>query len=750
MEKRKNSNKFSVPSYYNNLIIKKKVGKKPIKHIKNIYMSRTFASKLFIKLCRNVIDPIIICLQTLKYEPENRKQEEIESTIPYLKTLENFNHFINFLENEKTSFDLMVRFARIMFYYYHAKNSIVKRPGDSNDIFFIILNGEVYRYNLIFEIENLTLEQYLMYLIELELINENEIINKCFSLNKDIINVDKRNDGISIVEKFVKKGNKFSYKEMQKKAKKELTRLGFNMTLYKNGKLRKVPNIENYLKIFEILGKFIDDEGKNKFHFYVGKYKLCSKLIKGQFFNFISEINLKDSNLYVCETNTDLGQIKREEFIKSELSMAIDLKMKRLFQEVKNHFFILRGIDDDKFFNNYTNLFLYKKYKKGDKIFFQGGYFNGMYLILEGNISIYTSSSIEKLCNHLFSIVNSVTSFSEYIPSFNGDNIIQDFNNLHQLLYRSIKISHEEYISKKQIDISVQNKYDILGFYELYNNKTDLYNFTAECVSDNAIMLLIPRNNLNIILGKEQNLYKNLISLVEMKIQFIVGKFKTFVHQIMANYRMTLKNSLSIPKINLNKNKNNRYKIINNRSNSNNNAINCFTQQAKRISIYGNINSDKIINKINDEKKNDSVYNNPNLRSYNYFEALNNFKKELNKKHRIDNEIALNKNNNIFIRSSFDNFYTPNKNKLNFLDNNLLNNNFVFKNRNNIIERQKKKNIYKSINFTTYNSNHVNNYFSLNTIGENNNENNQPYQPQNRKYKVFPMINQQQNNLFYK
>ena len=373
-----------------------------------------------------------------------------------------------------------------------------------------------------------------------------------------------------------------------------------------------------------------------------------------------------------------------------------------------------------------------------------------MYLILEGNISIYTSSSIEKLCNHLFSIVNSVTSFSEYIPSFNGDNIIQDFNNLHQLLYRSIKISHEEYISKKQIDISVQNKYDILGFYELYNNKTDLYNFTAECVSDNATMLLIPRNNLNIILGKEQNLYKNLISLVEMKIQFIVGKFKTFVHQIMANYRMTLKNSLSIPKINLNKNKNNRYNIINNRSNSNNNAINCFTQQIKRISIYGNVNSDKIINKINDEKKNDSVYNNPNLRSYNYFEALNNFKKELNKKHRIDNEIALNKNNNIFIRSSFDNFYTPNKNKLNFLDNNLLNNNFVFKNRNNIIERQKKKNIYKSINFTTYNSNHVNNYFSLNTIGENNNENNQPYQPQIRKYKVFPMINQQHNNLFYK
>ena len=59
-------------------------------------MAQTFAPKLFIKLCRDVIDPIIICFQTLKYEPENRKKEEIESTIPFLVTLENFNFFVNF------------------------------------------------------------------------------------------------------------------------------------------------------------------------------------------------------------------------------------------------------------------------------------------------------------------------------------------------------------------------------------------------------------------------------------------------------------------------------------------------------------------------------------------------------------------------------------------------------------------------------------------------------------------------------
>ena len=114
--------------------------------------------------------------------------------------------------------------------------------------------------------------------------------------------------------------------------------------------------------------------------------------------------------------------------------------MRKLFSNVKNNFFVLRGIDDKIFLDNYSSFFLYKKFKKHDIIFSQGANFNGMYLVLEGNISITSSSGIDKLCNLLFSIVNSIKSFSEYIPSFDSEYIIKDFNNMHQLLYKSIKI----------------------------------------------------------------------------------------------------------------------------------------------------------------------------------------------------------------------------------------------------------------------------------------------------------------------
>ena len=740
MENKGNINDSTLNSFYKSKNSKKKVSKKNLVQIKSIYLSKTFASKLFIQLCRDVIDPIIICLQTLKYEPENRKREEIESTIPYLRTLEHFNNFVNLFETPNSSFELMAKFAKITYYHYFPKNSIVKRPGESNDSFFIILNGEVCKYNLIFEVENLTVEQYILYLVELELINEYEIINKCFALNKDIIDIDHETNEASLVEKLVKKSDKYNYKELQQKAKKVLIKLGFNSRLYKSGKLRKVPNKESYLKIFENMKSFSNDEGRNKFRFYVGKYKLSTLLAKGQYFNYISDINLNENGIYICETNSDLGRITREEFIKNKLDKSINNKMRQLFSKVKNNFFSLKGIPDEKFWDEYMNSFLYKKYKRHDKIFIQGECYNGMYLILDGNISLYSNSSVEKLCNLLFSIVTSIKSFSEYIPSFNVENIIQEFNNMHQLLYKSAKISHEESITKKTIDISVQKTFDILGFCELYDSKTELYNFTAECLSESATLLFIPRNNLNLILSKELTFYNNIIDLVEIRIIFIVGKFKSFVNQLMATYKLNMKKNFSLEKFNISQNRNNKI-IISSINNANNNKRNLFTQYNKRNTLNDNIFNNKFFNKLNDnEKKTDTMYNYPNLQNYRYYESLNNFKRELNRKKKLAEEMSLIKKNSIFYKNSLGNFSTPKITKPISLETKLLDNNILIISRNKKLNREKMQRIQKSVDFNTNNINQINNYFSLTTIGLNSN-NNTFYQKNIRnRYKAFPKI----------
>ena len=726
MEINKDNNEIFYKPFLNFKNKQKKVEKPKIKIVKNIFLTKTFASKLFIKLCREVIDPIIICLQTLKYESENRKKEEIESTIPYLKTLEYFNDFVHFLETQKSGFDLMTKFARITFYQYHRKNSIIKRPGDYNDKFFIVLNGEIDKYNLIFDVENLSLEQYLLYLIKLEIINENEIINKCYTLNKDIIDINLDKGETFTVEKLVNRSNKYNYYEMLLKAEKELVKLDFNSDLYKRGKLRIAPSVENYLRIFDNFEKYNDKQGKNKFQFYIGKYKLCMKLNKGQFFNDISELDIKETNLYLCKTNCDLGQIKKDDYIKSKLNIEIKNKMKRLFSQVKNSFFILRNIDDEKFLNNYSNLFLYKKYKKGDKIFYQEGYFTGMYLVLEGNISLYCTSGIDKLSNLLFSIVSSVKSFSEYIPSFNAEEIINNFNLLHDSIYKSTNLTLAECLEKRKIDISIQKKFDILGFYELVNNKTDLYNFTAECISQEATLLFIPRNGLNIIIGRETLFHKSLASIVENKIQFIIGKFKTFVQKIINNYKIKTIKEISPKQIKFSRNK------------------------IKIFSSSNNIkNRNKIFMKLNDnEKKSDIVYNYTNFKNYNYFESLNNFKNELNKKKKLAEELLIiNKNkSNILHQNNLIKFYTPKT-----IENKFFNGVFLTTNLNNNINNiDNRINTHKSVDITLNKKNPYSTYYSLNKSisGFKQNEKNPFYISNTKDYQAFPLINQGRNYIY--
>ena len=609
---------------------KKSKNKEKLKNIddkKNIFISKTFASKLFLKLTSKIIDPVIVCIQTLKFEPENRKIEEIENAIPYLKTLDNFKDYVKFREKEKSSFDLMVKFAKITYYKYYRKNTILKRAGTTNDKFFILLNGTINKFSLVFEKTNLTLEQYLIYLVKLDIICENEIIKKCHILNKSTMNI-KGDESISNYFNIFKK---IKYNDILSKAEKELIDKGFNNDLFQGKILKRIPSIENYLKLFDFnFPKEIMNDGESKLSVWIGKYKLSSILIKGQFFNNISDEIINENYLYLCKTNCDIGQISRDEFIEAELNLSIKLKMKNLFKEIKNNFYFFRGINDDKFIKDYSHLMLYKKYKKGDKIFLQGGLYEGVYLVYDGEISLSTKTSLDKLGQLLINIIYSIKSFPERIPIFNSLELIEEFNEKHKLLYTIGDLALREFQSIKKLQISTNKKNDILGLNYLYDYKTEIFNFTAECKSDEAKLLFITKKDFNILMGREISLYNAIVSFVEYKIQYIVGKIRSFSEQ-------TLK------AINVNNNRKNRE--IKNYSTSNiynNDKINIFNNSNNKFNNSSKINNDK--------KLNNNTYNTSNTSIKTYFSnknynirplILSNFdKQKINKK-----QINLNKNN---------------------------------------------------------------------------------------------------------
>ena len=473
----------------------------------------------------------------------------------------------------------MVKFARIAFYQYYRKYTILRRPGTSNDKFYILLNGSINKYSLIFEKENVTLDQYLLYLVKLIIINEDEIIKKCHILNKDVINAGKDEFAIS---NFFKINKKLNYREYLLKAEKELIKLGFNSDLFQGGFLKRVPSIKNYLKIFDFtLNKSIENGGKPKFNLWIGKYKLTSVLFKGQFFNNISGERIKEYNIYLCNTNCDIGQISREEYIEKTLNTTVQLKMKNIFKEIKNNFYFLRGMEDEKFIEEYSHLILYKKYKKGDKIFVQGGLYEGVYLIYDGEVSLTTKTNMEKLGHLLISVIYSIKSFPEHIPAFSSSKLIEEFNKKHQLLYSEGNIPFVEIAAQKVFEISKVKKNDIIGLCESYDYKTEIFNYSAECISDEATIFFITKSDFSLMLGRETSLYNAILPIIEYKIQIIAGKLRSFSEQTLKIFEA----------------KNKRFKSnIQTKSNSN---INEF--KIKKSKSCNN----KLNNKKNNTKKNE-------------------------------------------------------------------------------------------------------------------------------------------------
>ena len=55
----------------------------------------------------------------------------------------------------------------------------------------------------------------------------------------------------------------------------------------------------------------------------------------------------------------------------------------------------------------------------------------------------------------------------------------------------------------------------ILGTNESYDHQTEIYNFSAECISDEAVLYFLPKEILNLIINKELNVYSSLVQLVE-------------------------------------------------------------------------------------------------------------------------------------------------------------------------------------------------------------------------------------------
>ena len=648
------------------------------------------------------------CFQTMKTQRSNRGIIEIENCKKLLKTFNSFYSYISLNNNEEERDHLLSEIAWVIFHKKLKKNTLIKKPGEKKEFFYILMTGKIQKVSIIFKREKITLKEYIIYLLKMKLIKEYELLKKCRQLNKSIMNIHYEN-----IEYFCEKNPKYNYIDLLKIATNEIVNLGFDLKkLNHHEEFIDIPSIQNYLDVGKIKKDIKSQENKGPtIYLYIPKYELSCTLSKGDFFGFLNKDIFNEYSSYICLEDCDLGFINKSKIFESSIFEQVDSTLSKFFSTNKNKYYIFKDIDNDIFNSKYSTFINYEKYKKGDKIFLQNSLNEGIYLINDGEIKISSYTKLNDLAKLMLKLIWSLRGFQEHVPPNEFNDIVKEND---EDSSNSIKDFRPYDDNNTNFEFGTLKEGDILGLNELYDYNTTIYNFSAECVSNEANLFYINKNNFNLILSKEKSLYSSVILKVELRIKYLVGCIKNFKKKLaIENYKT--KNDVSkisnkpIIKENLkqyfNENK--------------------YWSKKQNITINNKEKAEENTSYINKNSRNKSTLINNNILLKNVREKLMNREFLFKSQDKINNKINFNK---MISKNIFKLFI--NQKPINFEI--YLKENKLAKNRtyNNLIKKQNKSK-FQLYNFTTPNKDFIknSNILFLNHKNENENENKEDVLP---------------------
>ena len=501
---------------------------KPKKKVRrtSYFKNRQFASKLFLKLTNVTLDKSIQCISIFKFDTQNRNKQEIMTCVPYLTTLNNFYQYMSLKEYEKGIIDLLTECAWIIFYRYFPTNSIIKKSGEGGELFQLIFDGKVAVLNIVFEKECLTEEDYIKYLIKLILINEENALKLVTEFNKDIIDIP-NND----IENYCFRHYPLNFENIYKKAIQELSEIGFKFSY--DLKTFSVNNLENYMKSLVIKNnvKQINEQSKEKKYYTICHYEYFQTLNSGSYFgNLITKYTINDNLLYFSLSNSDTGFISNKESNKSKVFVLVYEKMIKLFQSYLQFYFIFKNINTNYFYKYYSGLFQYKILNEKDKLYIQNSIHEGVYFLIDGEITVYTERKMNEIGGISIALQYSLENFREQISTLSHEEMGSS-NEASKLIKNPIYRS-KEYIDysqgKKTIILNTIKNREAIGLNEFYDQKTKLLFFTAEVKSKQATLFYIPNKAFLKILTREKSVETAVVQMVELKAKYYIGTLNNF------------------------------------------------------------------------------------------------------------------------------------------------------------------------------------------------------------------------------
>ena len=474
------------------------------------------------------------CIEELEIPPNKKRKLNIISG--YLKSLKNFMLLLN--NHKDNNKQLLDKISSIMKLRKLKKDELILNEGEKGKEFFILLKGKICVLTPKINEYYMSVEEYISYLFQLRLKEQNELIHKCISLNQNIYPIDEENfdsfvfnlsEGKTINEFYSKKNNlilkskkivQYILEEKNKlklftnkniDSKKEIILSPEEYIIQNSVPEDVIKNtlfIQNYLSKLEsdktsnideknnesIDEKDENDENKNKKllnnrnKLYVPSHEIFGDLEIGSYFG---EMPLEEKGsgkrhaTLIAIEESYIGVIDKNDYYML-LHVFIEKSQNKYINFISS-FYIFKNLSLNVWEKKYMSLFINRVYEKDYLLLKEGNPIDQIYFIYKGEFELTTSKNLIEL-NELIIYYKKILRELLYKNKNNinremikfcdyKEEIKQNDNFIMNKKFGGDKLK-QMIFEKKVIKIGILSTKEIIGLLDIYSsikfNKNDL------------------------------------------------------------------------------------------------------------------------------------------------------------------------------------------------------------------------------------------------------------------------------------
>ena len=574
-------------------------------------------------------------LNFIKVAPDKRTNGQNLRILSILKSLKPLIDYLD--EPVKKELDkILFKLAENITYLELPKGSTLKKLGDEDSFFYILIKGKVaelsIRYSKIF----LTIKEYFLHLMKLQILQENFLLTECLTRNNNIYNMP--NDPIS----YCKKLKTFNFEEYFHTLKKSIiTNEWFHH--YNINEFIKLINCKKKNKDVNI-EKEINKEPE--YAFIIPEYVFSKFIFNGSFIDTLTEPkHVKELYTYITVQRSKFGCLDKYKINNLDYYKNIHSNQKDCLEKLFKELFIFQGINIKFIMDNFSSFFKYKLVNKGVNIIKQDSPHYGIYLIKNGEFEVKTKRTINEINGIIHSLSHSLDDFKNYLSEFKCEkdkNLKNDSESISNPVLGS-----SEFISllnqKKEFFLISIDKNQIIGFNDFYDYKSGNNLFNVECVSDIGEIFFVPNTIANSLINSYEIIHHKIALRVEQRAKYFIRnliaqkeKFEKETEELLrqkfaktSNLKFRIFSGIK----KISRNNNSKFKLVNpyyNKTNLNNNELlnsnkkirdrlqqvsfsisnfhNTFFEDNKNMTMRNNFNNKQLLN-INGfiNKKNNTI-----------------------------------------------------------------------------------------------------------------------------------------------